>query len=679
MRRRVLSHLFALACLSTLGSVAPAQAQVPQLDTAAIEQLDAQGVHDIIVRRAPGLSYGERGDLRSDAGVTHVDTMVTPDSEVVQAPTGQLADAIATLDADPDVVYAEPDAPVHAATTDNYWGLQWALHNTGQPILGISGIAGDDIDAPGAWATTTGTGETVAIVDTGVELAAPDLQGAIATNAGETGTDAQGHDRQSNGVDDDHDGFVDDWQGWDFVASDNIPQDENGHGTHVAGIIAARKDNGLGIAGVAPSAQLLPLRVLDAAGSGTSATVANAFALAGKLGIPVVNASLGAGAPSQAEADAIAAHPDTLYVVAAGNGDTTGAGIDDDGAGAFWPCASPQPNVVCVGASDSSDNAAPFSNYGQTTVDLFAPGVNIASTWTNSPTGAGRYVYATGTSMATPMVSGTVALMGAANPALDANELKARLLDSVDERPTLDTLSVTGGRLDASTAVGAAAIDTDSDGDGFRDTVDAFPHDPTEHADTDHDGIGDHADNCPLIANASQTDSDHDGSGDACDATPNGSTVGSGAGNIDDTTTTSVTPPPTTPVTATTPTVDTTPTTPTDAGRPTHEVSPVSFASTAPRLTAPRLRRTSQANGSLALSFSLDRPARVTLTFMRRVRGRYRAVLFVRLAAARGADRFTFRTLLTRHHLVAGRYRLDLQAANGSQRSTLWRLAFRLR
>ena len=319
-------RLVALACLVALAAVAPAQAQqVPQPGTAELQRLDDQGVHDIIVRRAPGLSMGERGDLRSAAGVTHVDTMQLPDSEVVHAAPGDLAGAVAELSADPAVVYAEPDLPVHATTDDPHWALEWGLDNSGQSILGTSGIAGDDIDALGAWQTTTGTGQTVAIVDTGIEFGAPDLQGAFATNPGETGTDAQGDDRQSNGIDDDHDGLVDDWRGWDFASADNLPQDLNGHGTHVAGIIAARKDNQLGVAGVAPDAQVMSLRVLDASGSGTAAAVADAFDYAGELGVRVVNASLGSSGPSQAEADAIAAHPATLYVVAAGNGDTRGS------------------------------------------------------------------------------------------------------------------------------------------------------------------------------------------------------------------------------------------------------------------------------------------------------------------------------------------------------------------
>ncbi len=358
MSRRIALVSF-LVSIFAVGPAAAAPTPAP-LSTAALERLDDQGVHDIVVRREPGLTAAQRGDLRSDAGVTHVDTMRIPDSEVVHAPDGQLADAIAQLNADPGVEYAEPNLPVHATTSDPYWDIQWGLQNTGQlvpRIGGVIGISGDDIDAPDAWETTSGAGETVAVVDTGVELDQADLQGAIATNAGEIGIDSQGHDRETNGLDDDHDGYVDDWRGWDFVDRDNTPQDLNGHGTHVTGIIAARRDNGLGIAGVAPQAQVLPVRVLDASGSGSTANVANALDYAGDLGIKIVNASLGSTGFSKAEQDAISSHPNTMYVVAAGNGGSDSIGDNDDASG-FWPCVLPMSNVVCVGATDSSDSPA---------------------------------------------------------------------------------------------------------------------------------------------------------------------------------------------------------------------------------------------------------------------------------------------------------------------------------
>jgi subtilisin family serine protease len=285
---------------------------------------------------------------------------------------------------------------------------------------------------------------TVGVVDTGIELAHNDLAGQIATNPGESGGG-----REGNGVDDDHDGFVDDYRGWDWVDNDNTPADAYGHGTHVAGTIAALTDNGIGIAGVAPQAKVMPLRALDATGSGSDSDVAAAFAYAGRLGLPVVNASLGGGF-SQAIEDAIAAHPSTLYVVAAGND-----GADDDApATAEYPCAYPLPNIVCVGASDNADQPASFSNYGATSVDLFAPGVNVLSTYDASPS---SYVLMSGTSMATPHVAGAAALVLAADPGISVAQVKHALLSSVDPRPALAGLSVSGGRLNAAAAVASVA------------------------------------------------------------------------------------------------------------------------------------------------------------------------------------------------------------------------------
>ena len=295
---RRLPVLGALVAVLALPSAAVAAGGGPTAD-----QLDAAGVHEIIVKRAPGVSAGAGAEMRASADVTFASAMRLDDTEVVRARPGRLAAALSALRADPDVVYAEPNAPVEAATADAYWRDQWGLENTGQLVDGgaYRGAADADVDAPQAWAlaTTKGAGQTVAVVDSGVNAGHPDLIGQIAAG------------------------------GADLVDHDGVPNDTNGHGSHVAGIVAGRQDT-TGITGIAPGAKVLGLRVLDANGRGTSAQVANAFDYAGDMGVAIVNASLSSPAPSQAEMDAIRQHPDTLFVLAAGNGGTDGVGDDND-------------------------------------------------------------------------------------------------------------------------------------------------------------------------------------------------------------------------------------------------------------------------------------------------------------------------------------------------------------
>lgn len=382
--------------------------------------MQGQGVREIVVDRQAGVSAAQQAALRAGAGVTYVGPGPLPGTEIDRAPAGGLAAAVAALAHDPQVRYAEPNGEVHAAGAPNdpWFGQQWGLSNTGQSVNGTRGTAGDDIGAVYAWPHSTGANVTVAEVDSGVDYTAPDLQGQLVN-------------------------------GWDYINGNNDPQDQFGHGTHVAGIIAALQNNWIGVSGVAPSAKVMPLRVLDATGSGTDVDVAQAFNDAGNDGVPIVNASLGSTAPSQAIEAAIQAHPNTLYVVAAGNDGTN----NDDPSTPFYPCDVPEANVICVGASDQNDQPAWFSDYGATSVDLFAPGVSILSTY------PGGYAYDDGTSMATPMVSGTLALMLSRNPALGAIGLKNDLLASADPEPQLDGLAVSGGELDAAAAVATAGGD----------------------------------------------------------------------------------------------------------------------------------------------------------------------------------------------------------------------------
>lgn len=395
----------------------------PAMSAAQIRAAQAQGVREIIVQRAPGVSAGQQAAVRAQAGVSYAGPGPLPNTELDSAPAGQLASAVARLEQESAVQYAEPDGTVQAASTPNdpYFSQQWALANTGQSVDGVSGTAGDDIGASYVWPHSIGSGVTVAVVDTGADATNPDVQGQLVG-------------------------------GYSWINGNADTQDENGHGTHVTGIIAAAQNNHVGVSGVAPGARVMPLQVLDSSGSGTDATLAEAFAYAGQHGVRIVNASLGGPTPSQTVEAAIQAYPNTLYVVAAGNG-----GADDDNPSTpFYPCDLAEANVICVAASDQNDQPASFSNYGPTSVDLFAPGVNILSTWLTSD---GGYAYADGTSMAAPMVSGTLALMLARNPSLTAAQLKSDLLASVHPESQLAGQAVSGGELDAAVAVATAGGD----------------------------------------------------------------------------------------------------------------------------------------------------------------------------------------------------------------------------
>jgi subtilisin family serine protease len=420
----------------TLIAAAPAHASMingPAMSAAQIRTMQAQGIREIIVERRAGASLAQRAALRAQAGVTYVGPGPLPNTEIDQAPSGGLAAAVAALGRDPEVQFAEPNAVLHAAGVPNdpYFGEQWALSNTGQSVDGTASTAGDDIGATYAWPHSTGSGVTVAVVDTGADATAPDLQGQLVAGAS----------------------FLNGVQG-------TTTQDQNGHGTHVSGIIAAAQNNGIGVSGVAPGAKVMPLQALDSSGSGTLDDVASAFAYAGQHNIPIVNASLGGPSSSQTLEQAVADYPNTLYVVAAGN---SGANNDDPST-PFYPCDLPEANLICVGASDQNDQPAYFSDYGANSVDLFAPGVNILSTWL-----APDYAYDSGTSMATPMVAGTLALMLARNPTLSAAQLKSDLLASVDPAPQMAGLSVSGGQLDAAAAVAMAGGDAPYAAPGNRE------------------------------------------------------------------------------------------------------------------------------------------------------------------------------------------------------------------
>ena len=329
---------------------------------------------EVIVRFEPGTPAAGRAAARAAVQATKKRDLSIPGLELVLLPVGlSVQQAVQVLEANPNVAYAEPNYVMQlvAVPDDPLFGDLWGLNNTGQTVNGIAGTADADIDAAEAWNLTEGnTNVLVGIIDSGIAYDHPDLLPNLWQNPGESG-----FGRESNGLDDDGNGLVDDWRGWDFVNNDNDPRDGHGHGSHVAGTIGARGNNATGIAGVAPQVSMVMAQACDGAGSCASADVTDALMYVADLGVRIANVSFGGGAFSQAQFDAIASNPDTLYVMAAGNSNTNVDSV------AYYPCAYDLANILCVSATDADDSRAPFSNYGAARVDLSAPGVNTLSTY----------------------------------------------------------------------------------------------------------------------------------------------------------------------------------------------------------------------------------------------------------------------------------------------------------
>ena len=393
---------------------------------------------ELIVQFKPGIS--ERDVYKSHAAmgariIKDFKQRGRPGLQVIRLPPGlTVQEAAERYRYHPFVLFAEPNyirnisdvTPV--IPDDTAFASQWGLHNTGQ-----RGTPDADIDAPEAWASGTGSASViVAVIDTGVNYNHPDLAGNIFTNPGETGTDADGRDKRSNGIDDDGNGFVDDWHGWDFVGSgDNDPYDGHGHGTHCAGILGAVGNNTRGVSGVSWNISILPLKSLNDQGSGRDSDIIEAFLYAESMGIKITSNSYGDSADNLALEDVIA-QSGMLNVFAAGN-----SGDDSP----QYPAYNSSDNIIAVAATDYNDNLASFSNYDQIHVDLAAPGVQIISTYQNA------YSYSDGTSMATPFVAGAAALISVKRPDYSPLQIKQVLLNSVDEKPSLQGKILTGGRL----------------------------------------------------------------------------------------------------------------------------------------------------------------------------------------------------------------------------------------
>lgn len=356
-----------LAASSIAASAGAAPKYVPGELLVKFKKTSAASTRNGIIGRMSGRRIREIGN----EGLTHV-----------QIAEGQsVEDAVSNLSQESEVEYAQPNYIYHLTTVPNDpdFGQMWGLKNTGQTVTTVSGspdpayatyqgfpnpgTPGQDIGAEAAWQYITDCSSViVAVLDTGVNYNHVDL----AANMWNGGSSYPNH-------------------GYDFVLGNNNPMDQFGHGTHVAGTIAAVGNNGIGTTGVCWKARIMAVRVLDENGSGTDSEITQGIVFAAQNGAKVINMSLGGPGIDSAMNTAIATASTygTLVVVAAGNNGTN----NDDGTDTFSPCDLDQPNILCVAALDQAYGLATFSNYGTTHVHVGAPGVNILSTWLYAQSG----------------------------------------------------------------------------------------------------------------------------------------------------------------------------------------------------------------------------------------------------------------------------------------------------
>jgi serine protease len=345
-------------------------------------------------------------------------------------------------------IYAEPNYVVHTMATpnDTRFAQLWGMNNTGQVVSGQTGIASADINAVDAWNISTGSSSNVVgVIDTGVDYNHPDLAANIwsapaaftVTVSGRTITCPAGS------------------HGFNAVNNTCNPLDDNNHGTHVSGTIGARGNNAQGVAGVNWTTSIMGLKFLSASGSGSTAGAIACiqFAIQAKqrfgasANVRVLSNSWGGGGFSQALLDTInmANSNNMLFVAAAGNANSNNNTVPN------YPSNYTAPNVLAVASTDNRDNKSSFSNFGSTTVDLGAPGTGIVSTVRN-----GGYASFSGTSMATPHVSGAAALV-LSRCSLTTAQLKANIMGNVDPVSSLAGRTVTGGRLNVDRAIRACS------------------------------------------------------------------------------------------------------------------------------------------------------------------------------------------------------------------------------
>lgn len=349
------------------------------------------------------------------------------------------------LTSNPEIEYIEPnyiialdtiidDNKEIEAPSDNHFSKQWGLENTGRNSSSwlSRGVKGMDINAKEAWKVTKGDREVrIAVIDTGVDYEHKDLQGNLMINEQElNGTE---------GVDDDGNGYVDDVYGYDFANKDGSPMDGHGHGTHCAGVIGAVHNNG-GVAGVMSNVKILSIKFLSDSGSGETIDAIASIDYAIKRGVHVMSNSWGGGERSEALKESIQRARDAgiTFVAAAGNS------FSNNDKKPTYPANYQVENVITVAAMSGNGKKSSFSNYGATSVHVMAPGSGILSTVNKN-----GYQKMSGTSMATPFVSGVVGLLLSHEPNLTPEEVKQRLINTSKVTGALDDVTVSNGRVDA--------------------------------------------------------------------------------------------------------------------------------------------------------------------------------------------------------------------------------------
>lgn len=359
---------------------------------------------------------------------------------VIKRASFELSDSVVkTLAQNPMVDIVEPNYiyRINKTPNDPMFGNLWGLNNVGQKDSDKKeGVPGVDIGAVQAWDITTGSKDVVvAVIDTGIDYNHPDLKDNLWTNAAELNGKA--------GVDDDNNGIVDDIYGASFVKADKPtgnPLDDHGHGSHCSGTIGAKGDDGKGIVGVAWNVRIMGVKFLAADGSGSLEGALMGIDYATKMGAKILSNSWGGGGYAETLKQAIQRSNDAgvLFVAAAGNES------NNNDSNPTYPATYDVPNILTVAAVDNRGQLASFSNYGKSTVHVAAPGVNIYSSIKG-----GKYDSWSGTSMATPHVSGMAALLASNEPNLTGIEMKQRIISTVKPMSTLRGKVRSGGMANA--------------------------------------------------------------------------------------------------------------------------------------------------------------------------------------------------------------------------------------